>query len=82
LAKDERAPGQQLRIAVRFLPTDSFVFLSLGLLSAKKEECPDKTQQDAITGLSNTNQVEKSHAAMELRCGFMIHDLLFVSSAL
>jgi hypothetical protein len=52
LAKDERAPGQQLRIAVRFLPADSFVFLfsSLRLLSAKKEECPDKTQQDADHG--------------------------------
>jgi hypothetical protein len=41
-------------------------------LQRRKRNAPKRPNETPITGLSNTNQIEKPHAAMELRCGFMI----------
>jgi hypothetical protein len=38
----------------------------------RKRNAPKRPNKTPITGLSNANQVEKPHAAMELRFGFMM----------
>jgi hypothetical protein len=41
-------------------------------LQRRKRNAPKRPNKTPITGLSNANQVEKLHAAIELRFGFMI----------